>query len=435
LLGSASLALGCAAHASAPLNARPPPQIDRSGNGVPGASAQDLICDAGDAAACERAGVERVDAGDFLTATRYFEPACAAGRPGACNQLGFLSATGMGVVKDEPKAFTFYERSCAVGDEGGCASVAFALAQGRGTAKDERRALALAQTWCDRGGALACDELGLMFSEGQGTARNRARAVEMYERACGTAPRDREGHHGCFHLAEAYRDGDGVPRDPSKALALLTAACQASVPPGACNALGWMYWEGRDVPRAAPLAVSLFRRACDLGDEYGCTNLAARYWRGEGVTKDEDEAAVLLGGACGRGFQKACDDLSAMGRPLGNAGTVDPCARCRGTVSPALEHEITRRAQEAHRCYDQALGRNRELHGRLNIELRVAQDGRVCASRTARDELGDTKLDECVHGYIDVAPLEGAIGGCVSVNVPLNFVVGSARRSEADAGP
>jgi hypothetical protein len=138
---------------------------------------------------------------------------------------------------------------------------------------------------------------------------------------------------------------------------------------------------------------------------------------------------------CDSGSALACsragDGVSEIALPRSDAGTSERCGPCTGSVSPRLEHELTARIADSHRCYDRELARRPGLHGRLLLQIRVAEDGYVCGARTLRDDLGDEEVAQCVLAEVGNAPLYGAVGGCVSVNAPISFVVGAAR---GDAG-
>ncbi len=141
---------------------------------------------------------------------------------------------------------------------------------------------------------------------------------------------------------------------------------------------------------------------------------------------------------CDAGGAPACggaeEGASEVALPTRDAGASERCGPCTGSVSLRLEHELTTRIADSHRCYDRELARRPGLHGHLLLQIRVAEDGSVCGARVLRDDLGDDEVAQCVLAEVGGAPLRGAVGGCVSVNAPISFVVGAARGDAGDAG-
>lgn len=62
-----------------------------------------------------------------------------------------------------------------------------------------------------------------------------------------------------------YLHGEGVAADPARALVYLCAAAGQDHAPAAFE-LGWLYLQGRGVPRNEPLALAWFERANELGE-------------------------------------------------------------------------------------------------------------------------------------------------------------------------
>ncbi|HJF82550.1 tetratricopeptide repeat protein [Helicobacter pullorum] len=71
-----------------------------------------------------------------------------------------------------------------------------------------------------------------------------------------------------------------------------------------------MGWGG--IKKDATKAMELYRRACDLGNTEGCTELGDNYARGHGVRQDYKKAMEFFGKACDLGEQKGCDAYKEM---------------------------------------------------------------------------------------------------------------------------
>jgi TPR repeat protein len=103
----------------------------------------------------------------------------------ACNSLAPLYEHGLGVARNDEKAFELWARSCQSGDPHGCAQVGFFTMRGLGTPKDEVAGREIYERACEKvGGAMACANLAHLYMEGDGVETDYARAASLFERAC-----------------------------------------------------------------------------------------------------------------------------------------------------------------------------------------------------------------------------------------------------------
>jgi hypothetical protein len=144
---------------------------------------------------------------------------CRADDATACNELGFMFATGTGTAKNDARAVEWFKRSCSLNSSEGCSN------------------------------------LGFMYDEARGVARDEVRARELYERAC------LEGEAGACYNRGVLPSGENI--------SWLQRACDGGVP-ASCSALGDKYVNGGEVERNAAKALSLYTRACDGGDRRAC---------------------------------------------------------------------------------------------------------------------------------------------------------------------
>jgi len=92
-----------------------------------------------------------------------------------------------------------------------------------------------------------------------------------------------------FYLGWMYENGRGVPKDESEAASwYLEAAQQGDVK--AMNNLGSMYRDGRGVAKDAREAVRWFKSAAEAGHATAQVNLGLQYEQGSGVPKDARQA-------------------------------------------------------------------------------------------------------------------------------------------------
>jgi hypothetical protein len=101
----------------------------------------------------------------------------------------------------------------------------------------------------------------------------------------------------------------------------------------------------------------------------------------------------------------------------------DPCRKtwCRGRLTPSNERALQERTKKAHRCYDTALATDGLLAGRMDLRIKIAADGTVCAVDIVHNELSDA-VGTCVaETFAAPEPLYPAKTDCVELDLPLKF--------------
>lgn len=95
---------------------------------------------------------------------------------------------------------------------------------------------------------------------------------------------------------------------------------------------------------------------------------------------------------------------------------------CTGSATAELTSALRVKAGAARSCYERALRQNAMLQGRMTVGLRVGATGRVCSASIVSNSLGDPGVASCVAGLMRSGSLPAPTGGCVDVQVPMNFV-------------
>ena len=209
---------------------------------------------------------------------------------------------------------------CEPGRVQACSPLAARLTYGLdGFAKDPALAARYYQIACDAGELDACLGLANLYESGRGVVEDRAAAQRLYRRAC-------DRGHGCMALAFHLVDSDhGKDRDEARAIfERLCAGGDAT----ACYQRGDRAPTRRD---GAPW----FARACDAGDDRGCTDLARAYADDEYPGVDAAGATRALEQLCDRGKARACD--LAGQRHVEGKGTRKDLARARALQRRACE--------------------------------------------------------------------------------------------------
>jgi hypothetical protein len=96
--------------------------------------------------------------------------------------------------------------------------------------------------------------------------------------------------------------------------------------------------------------------------------------------------------------------------------------RCTGSNSNELESALSFRVKQAHRCYDNALAQDPTLRGKVTVAVRIGATGTVCSAGIASNEMSSAQVANCVSGYFRGNTFPAPRGGCVDVNIPINFV-------------
>jgi hypothetical protein len=97
--------------------------------------------------------------------------------------------------------------------------------------------------------------------------------------------------------------------------------------------------------------------------------------------------------------------------------------KCGGSSTSEVETALSFRAKQAHRCYDNALAQDPTLRGKVSIAVRIGSNGQACSAGVASNELVSApSVANCVAGYFRGQAFPSPKGGCVDVNIPINFV-------------
>jgi hypothetical protein len=97
--------------------------------------------------------------------------------------------------------------------------------------------------------------------------------------------------------------------------------------------------------------------------------------------------------------------------------------KCTGASNSDVETALAFRAKQAHRCYDNALGQDPTLRGKMSIAVRIGPSGQSCSASVASNELSSApSVADCVVRSFRGQTFPAPKGGCIDVNVPINFV-------------
>ncbi len=207
------------------------------------------------------------DQGQYLTALKLAEQAAEHGEPQANTLIARIYTEGLGVQKDDKKAFEYYKRAADLGDVQGTFALAISYAEGRGVKKDRVKAGELFEKAALTGNAEANYNLGMLFLKGDGKPLSPIRAYQHIRYAA-----EKGISQAQYDLADLYQTGTGVE----------------------ANALEAARW---------------LSRAADQGLAVAQYDYAVRLLQGYGLTNDEAKIPALLKAAAEKGIAGAQNRL------------------------------------------------------------------------------------------------------------------------------
>lgn len=202
---------------------------------------------------------------DSLVATypiTVFERAAEKGDARAAALLGEVYYEGRLVEENLPRAGDLFEQSCKAKEPLGCIFHATMLMPDH-----EETARAALQTGCDGKNTRACIYLATMMDEGTGGPQDEAGAMEIFETACKSGYQE-----GCFKIG-IQKVVERTDEADIEARAIFDKAC-TNDHGESCHYLGLMNRKGTGGQVNAQRALFLLDKACKLGEEEACSDLA-----------------------------------------------------------------------------------------------------------------------------------------------------------------
>jgi hypothetical protein len=162
--------------------------------------------------------------------------------------VGSAYNTGVGVKKNNEKAFGYFHKAAEQGHVAAKFKVALMYYQGSGVEENYEKAFALYQELALQGHAMARANLGIMYDKGHGVEVNKGEAFECFKKAAAQGVADAQ-----FNLGVAYAEGKGVKTNKEKAFEWFhNAAAQGQHE--AQQRLSECYQKGTGVAKDLPMA-------------------------------------------------------------------------------------------------------------------------------------------------------------------------------------
>ena len=207
---------------------------------------------------------------NYVFARKWFEDA-GPDHAKALYWLGRLYHYGLGVNRDDEKAFYYFSKSADLKHPPAMNMLGLAYENGWGCDKDIQKAIEWFTAGADAGNTSAMFNLGFGYYNGSLTDSGKSdhdKALEWYRKAVDA------GHIGAINnLAILYYHGHGVDQDRAKAAALWQEAAEKGNITAMVN-LAAACRDGIGVPQALSAAEHWYEQAAEAGSVESMVNLA-----------------------------------------------------------------------------------------------------------------------------------------------------------------
>jgi uncharacterized protein len=176
---------------------------------------------------------------------------------------------------------------------------------GLGVEKDEQKAFALYLQSATNGDVQAMNKVGVFYKEAIGTVANKTKAIYWLNKAC-----DNGFAKAYYNLGSIYKDAEGVEQDFSKAFEYFSKGTTAK-DPLSIYAKGYLLYKGFGCVQNYQQAAQHFLQAANAGKSTAMYYLGLSYRNGYGVVKNTDTAKLWLQKALAKGEIMAMQELGS----------------------------------------------------------------------------------------------------------------------------
>ncbi len=179
------------------------------------------------------------------------------------------------------EAVEFFKKAAGQGDANGLYNLGMCHARGLGVPRDDEKAFSCFRTAAEKGHPDAINNIGWFFREGRVVEQDLEMAAKWFAKSAAC-----ENPYGQFNYGLALLRGEGVEQDVRKAAELFRVAGENGCVE-ALDAYGMALLRGEGVRENHRKAFQQFIRAANLGYPPAMENIATCYSRGTGVPADE----------------------------------------------------------------------------------------------------------------------------------------------------
>ncbi|QOY54018.1 sel1 repeat family protein [Candidatus Sulfurimonas marisnigri] len=271
-------------------------------------------CNQGNLEACNKLG-NLYNSGmgvkqDVAKSIELFSRACQGNIPYACTNLGIKYRVDfLGVKKDNAKAVEYFSKACSMGDSNGCHRLAVMYYDGIEVEKDYSKAVKLYEKACNSVyGSISCYSVVKICNLDNSIKESYIDLASSYTKSC-----EKDDMQGCFKLGQWYDKGIGVERNTSKAMELYEKSCDGKIARG-CNEAGKKYSQSRN-PEDKAKGFNLFLKSSEMNNAEAFRYIGLTY-TGNNIDQNYTKAQEFLKKSCELKDIVGCsyyDTLSAQG--------------------------------------------------------------------------------------------------------------------------
>jgi len=254
-----------------------------------------------------------------------------AGDEKAQMDLAICYRKGLGIKRDDAKAFTLWQKASAQGNQDAEFRLAISYLQGEGVERDEKISFNKFLALAEKGYAKAQFAVGNAYMGGLGVKKDEIKAFDWYKKAAennepnaqnrlGKAYRDGTGvlkdeveatkwfirsaeqgnAYGQFLIGNCYAHGIGVEKNGQKAIEYLKKADEQGYLDATYN-LGCFAQNGLTGVKNDKEAVKYYLKCAEKNDFESADQVGSAYFSGEGVDRDYEKAFLWFTKAANAG--------------------------------------------------------------------------------------------------------------------------------------
>ena len=223
-----------------------------------------------------------------------------AGEEKAQMDLAMCYRKGLGIKRDDAKAFTLWQKASAQGNQDAEFRVAISYLQGEGVERDEKISFYKFLALADKGYGKAQFAVGNAYMGGLGVKKDEIKAFDWYKKAA-----ENNEPNAQNRLGKAYRDGAGVLKDEVEAAKWFIRSAEQGNAYGQFL-IGNCYAHGRGVEKNGQKAIEYLKKADEQGYLDATYNLGCFAKNGlTGVKNDKEAVKYYLKCAEKNDFESA----------------------------------------------------------------------------------------------------------------------------------
>ena len=231
-----------------------------------------------------------IDSGD----TNLLQRAALGGNVQALNAWGSMLVNNIiregrstnEIARVLGEAVEFFKKAAGQGDANGLYNLGMCHARGLGLPRDDEKAFSCFRSAAEKGHPDAINNIGWFFREGRIVGKDLELSTKWFKKSA-----DFQNAYGEYNYGLALHRGEGIKRDDAEAAKYFKRAADGGCVE-ALNSYGLSLLRGEGVEKNELEAIKTFERAAATGFPPAMENLAHCYEKGKGV-KPDDKMAML----------------------------------------------------------------------------------------------------------------------------------------------